>query len=116
MSIYIHHKNQNHFEPVLNVTASQVQTPIADWYTKYLENQITAKKKQKESSEYSKRQKMYNQSEEYKEKQRTNKQRKRFDPDIMNKEKVHKQSEEYKGKTKSKSTKKTFCSRHKEEG
>jgi hypothetical protein len=30
MSIYIHHKNQNHFEPVLNVTASQVQTPIAD--------------------------------------------------------------------------------------
>jgi hypothetical protein len=46
MSIYIHHKNQNHFEPDLNVTASQVQTPNADWYTKYLENQRNAKKKQ----------------------------------------------------------------------
>ena len=80
--IYIHHKNQNHFESDLNVTASQVQTPNADWYTKYLENQRTAKKKQKESSEYSKRQKMYNQSEEYKEKQRANQQRKRSDPDI----------------------------------
>ena len=66
------------------------------------------RRKNREFSEYSKRQKMYNQSEEYKEKQRTNKQRKRFDPDIMDKEKVHKQSEEYKEKQRANQQRKRF--------